>query len=90
MTGGPSDDTVVTAGDTGLVELEINGLIHRYIRTTQQRERDGATLTVYNYDGEVAPGGGESGSESGPDRLASPMARGQAADLPPDEPAERP
>ncbi|MGI5215823.1 hypothetical protein [Plantactinospora sp. CA-290183] len=81
LVGGPRDGTSVPAGDAGLIELKIEGLIHRYIRTTKQREHDGAELAVYNYDGEVRPTGGESGSESGPDRVASPMASGQAVPL---------
>ncbi|MGW4465056.1 hypothetical protein [Micromonospora sp. NPDC004704] len=69
------------------MEVQIDGLIHRYIRTTQQRQRDSATLTVYNYDGVVAPNGGESGSENASDRVASPLASGLATELPPGEPA---
>lgn len=85
LVGGPRDELVVAAGDAGLVELQLDGLIHRYIRTHQQRERDGATLAVYNYDGEVAPGGSEPGSESSADRVASPLAAGRSDTLPPDD-----
>ena len=90
LVGGPSNDTLVTAGDAGLVELEINGLIHRYIRTRQQRHHDGDALVVYNYDGEVSPGGSESGSENAGARVASPLASGRATELPPGEPTESP
>lgn len=62
--GGPRDDTLFTAEDSALVELEIDGLIHRYIRTTQHRDRDGREVTVYNYDGEVNPSGAQSGIET--------------------------
>jgi len=75
LVGGPRDRTTLTAGDTALVELEIDGLIHRYIRTTKQR--DGG-LRVYNYDGEVAPGGAEFGTENSAARVASPLSSGQA------------
>lgn len=85
LIGGPRDQTPVSVGDAGLVELATDGLVHRYIRTHQRRERDGRSLTVYNYDGEVAVGGSEPGSESSADRVASPLAAGQAQTLPPDE-----
>jgi hypothetical protein len=39
--GGPRDGTLFTSDDAALVELEIGGMIHRYIRTTRHRERDG-------------------------------------------------
>jgi hypothetical protein len=62
--GGPRDETTFAAGDTALVELEIDGLVHRYIRTTAHRERDGRELLVYNYDGEIDPTGARSGAET--------------------------
>lgn len=55
LVGGPNDQTPFTADHVALVELEVNGLIHRYARTHQQREWQGRSLTVYNYDGEVDP-----------------------------------
>lgn len=64
LVGGPRDDTLFTADDAGLVELEIDGLVHRYIRTTQQRDRDGRARLVYNYDGVVDPSGAQSGVET--------------------------
>lgn len=64
LVGGPRDQTLFTAEDTALVELEIDGLIHRYIRTTQSREQDGRPVTVYNYDGEINPAGSQSGIET--------------------------
>ncbi|MBF9132616.1 hypothetical protein I0C86_27220 [Plantactinospora sp. S1510] len=72
----------MTSGDAGLIEIELDGLIHRYIRTTATRNREGTTLTVYNYDGEVAPGGGESGSENAAARVASPLATRRSSELP--------
>ena len=56
------------------MELEIDGLVHRYIRTTQDRERNGAALTVYNYDGVVDPDGAQPGIEDSSQRVASPLA----------------
>jgi hypothetical protein len=53
MLGGPRDGEVFAAEDTALVELEIDGLTHRYIRTTATRENGGRELVVYNYDGAV-------------------------------------
>jgi hypothetical protein len=70
LVGGPRDGSSQDAGDRALLEIEIDGMIHRYIRTTKQR--DGGT--VYNYDGMVAPGGGEPGVEDPAARVASPKA----------------
>ena len=47
--------TAFHAPSTGLVTLEIDGLIQRYVQTTATREVDGRELLVYNYDGEVRP-----------------------------------
>lgn len=71
LVGGPRDGSSQDAGDQALLEIEIDGMIHRYIRTTQQRGEDGL---VYNYDGMVAPGGGEPGVEDPAARVASPKA----------------
>jgi hypothetical protein len=62
--GGPRDGTVFHSNQVPLVELEINGMIHRYIRTTRHRDRDGRSYLVYNYDGEVDPTGARSGAET--------------------------
>jgi hypothetical protein len=53
FTGGPQDGTVFAAPDSGLVEVPVGGLTHRYILTTAARDRDGKTYRVYNYDGET-------------------------------------
>jgi hypothetical protein len=58
--GGPLDGTPFQCSDVALVEVDIDGLVHRYIRTT--RERD--SLVVYNYDGEIDPNGAEPGVET--------------------------
>lgn len=60
LVGGPRDRTRFVAEDAALVELEIDGLVHRYIRTTQSR--DG--LTLFAYDGAVDPGGALPGVET--------------------------
>jgi len=70
LQGGPRDGTAFGAEGAGLVELEIDGMVHRYIRTT---ERDG-DRAVYTYDGMVNPAGAEDGVESAEDRMASPLA----------------
>jgi hypothetical protein len=64
LVGGPRDQTPYPASDAALVELEIDGLIHRYIRTTQERDHGGRSVAVYAYDGEVDPNGAQSGVET--------------------------
>ncbi|MCO1616282.1 hypothetical protein ACGFKZ_19430 [Micromonospora tulbaghiae] len=71
LVGGPRDGSSQDADGKALVEIEIDGMIHRYIRTTKQHGDDGV---VYNYDGMVAPGGGEPGVEDPAARVASPKA----------------
>jgi hypothetical protein len=48
--GGPQDGTVFAAPDSGLVEVPIGGLTHRYTLTTATRDRDekpiGSTTTT--------------------------------------------
>jgi hypothetical protein len=70
LVGGPRDGSSQDA-EGALLEIEIDGMIHRYIRTTKQH---GEGSTVYNYDGMVAPGGGEPGVEDPAARVASPKA----------------
>jgi hypothetical protein len=64
LVGGPRDGTPFTSEEVGLVELEIDNMVHRYIRTTKHRERDGHSYLVYNYDGEVDPSGAQPGVET--------------------------
>ncbi|KAB1901456.1 hypothetical protein J5U46_05605 [Micromonospora tulbaghiae] len=71
LVGGPRDGSSQDADGKALVEIEIDGMIHRYIRTTKQHGDD---AVVYNYDGMVAPGGGEPGVEDPAARVASPKA----------------
>ncbi|MFY1657004.1 hypothetical protein [Micromonospora sp. WMMD1274] len=75
LVGGPRDGSSQDADGKALVEIEIDGMIHRYIRTTKQHGDDGV---VYNYDGMVAPGGGEPGVEDPAARVASPKADEQS------------
>ncbi|MDO3683959.1 hypothetical protein [Micromonospora sp. C28ISP2-4] len=70
LAGGPRDGSSQDTDGKALLEIEIDGMIHRYIRTTKTHE-DGV---VYNYDGMVAPGGGEPGVEDPAARVASPKA----------------
>lgn len=51
LIGGPKDQTPFAANEVALVELEIDGLVHRYARTHQKRDWQGRSLLVYNYDG---------------------------------------
>jgi hypothetical protein len=62
--GGPRDGALFGSNEAGLVELEIEGMVHRYIRTTRHRDRDGRSYLVYNYDGVVDPNGAQSGAET--------------------------
>jgi hypothetical protein len=62
--GGPRDGSLLTSNGAPIVEEEIDGFIHRYIVTTKQREQDGSSYAVYNYDGEIDPTGAQSGVET--------------------------
>jgi hypothetical protein len=64
LVGGPRDGTRFTSEEAALIELEIDGFLHRYIRTTAERERDGRSLIVFNYDGVIDPSGAQSGVET--------------------------
>lgn len=72
LTGGPRDQTPFNAEGSALVELEIEGLIHRYIGTHQRRDMDGRSVAVYRYDGAVRPPNHPKGAEprDGGDRPA--------------------
>jgi hypothetical protein len=64
LVGGPRDGAVVNSIDSAVVELEIDGFIHRYVLTNQQAERDGSSYTVFNYDGMIDPNGATPGAET--------------------------
>jgi hypothetical protein len=55
--GGPLNGTPFNSGDAAMIEVDIDGLVHRYIRTT--RERD--SFVVYTHDGEIDPKGAQPG-----------------------------
>lgn len=79
LVGGPRDGQIVPADSAALTEYEIDGMLHRYIRTHATRESDGQAYGVYNYDGMVDPNGAESGAEDAQARLASPAADAENA-----------
>ncbi|WP_433041325.1 hypothetical protein [Dactylosporangium sp. CS-033363] len=64
LIGGPRDGATIDPGGSAVVEYEIGGFIHRYILTTQQRERDDRSYQVFNYDGEIDPKGAMPGAET--------------------------
>jgi hypothetical protein len=64
LVGGPRDGALVRSVGSAVVELEIDGFIHRYVLTNQHRERDGSAYTVFNYDGEIDPTGAKPGAET--------------------------
>jgi hypothetical protein len=53
LIGGPRDGAVIAAPDSGLVEVPIEGLTHRYILTSATREHNGKAHRVFNYDGQI-------------------------------------
>ncbi len=55
MVGGPRDLTPFRSDGAGLVTVELDGLVHRYVRTKAHRELGHRHLVVYTYDGEVRP-----------------------------------
>ena len=52
LIGGPRDQSQVETIDAAIIHLQIDDLVHRYIRTEQRRTVGGRSLLVYNYDGE--------------------------------------
>ena len=76
LQGGPRDGTTFQAEGAGLIELEIDGMVHRYVPTT--KNADGRA--VYTYDGMVDPDGAQDGVEHAKDRLASPLAKERDSD----------
>jgi hypothetical protein len=55
LVGGPNDTETFRSDGAALVTLEIDGLVHRYVRTTAHRELAHRQFLVYTYDGEVRP-----------------------------------
>jgi hypothetical protein len=58
LLGGPRDGTLFTADDAAVVQLEIDGLIQRYLRTTSQQDHRGQSVMLYVYDGAAPPDDG--------------------------------
>jgi hypothetical protein len=63
LLGGPRDGTLFTADDSAIVELEIEGLIQRYLRTTRQEDHRGQRVVIFVYDGASDPAGTRPGLE---------------------------
>jgi hypothetical protein len=61
LLGGPRDGTLFTVEDSAVVELEIDGLIQRYLRTTRRQNHHGQPLVVFVYDGASGPTGIQTG-----------------------------
>jgi hypothetical protein len=59
LLGGPRDGTLFTAEDAAIVQLEIDGLIQRYLRTSRREDHRGQPLVVFVYDGASGPDGGD-------------------------------
>lgn len=74
LTGGPFDGSRLDGAEGALLELESDGLIHRYVATTATRRMDDDELPVYQFDGTIAPDGGMPGTENPVNRMASPLA----------------
>lgn len=55
LLGGPRDGILFTAADAAVVQLEIDGLIQRYLRTSREQDHHGRALVVFVYDGAAAP-----------------------------------
>ncbi|MFI5908208.1 hypothetical protein [Dactylosporangium sp. NPDC051541] len=64
LTGGPRDGAVLDTVDAPVVEIEIDGLIHRYVTTTKHRDDGDRSYHVYNYDGAIDPNGAMPGAET--------------------------
>ncbi|MFI5844078.1 hypothetical protein ACIA8K_30720 [Catenuloplanes sp. NPDC051500] len=67
LVGGVRDGEKMNAGNAALIEIEEDGLVHRYIRTSKSQD----SLIVFNSDGVVNPEGAEDGIESSADRVAT-------------------
>jgi hypothetical protein len=76
LVGGPRDGNRLDSGGQPVAEVEIDGLMHRYVITT--KERDGRR--VYNYDGVVDPAGAEPGAESPESGHHSPVSGDRLSD----------
>jgi hypothetical protein len=57
LLGGPRDGVLFTAEDAAIVQLEVDGLIQRYLRTKRREDHNGMPLVVFVYDGAASPAG---------------------------------
>jgi hypothetical protein len=73
LTGGPRDGALLRSDGEAMVEVEIDGLLHRYRITTKDRQHDGASLTVYTYDGVIDPSGAQPGVETPETGIGRPV-----------------
>jgi hypothetical protein len=64
LVGGPYDGIVIGTADQAVVELERDGLLHRYVTTSKRREREGRSYAAFNYDGAIDPAGALPGIET--------------------------
>jgi hypothetical protein len=64
LVGGPYDGSVIGTDDQTVVELERDGLIHRYVTTSKRREHEGRSYAAFNYDGAIDPNGAQPGIET--------------------------
>jgi hypothetical protein len=78
LTGGPRDGVVMEVNGAALVEIQVDGMVHRYITTNQTRAVGDTELPLYTYDGMVNPAGAQDGTEDAEARRASPLADEQS------------
>ncbi|MEV4511178.1 hypothetical protein AB0K00_19660 [Dactylosporangium sp. NPDC049525] len=64
LAGGPRDGLLVRSAGAAVVELEIDGFIHKYVLTNQRQQRGGTSYSVFNYDGQIDPTGAMPGAET--------------------------
>ncbi|MEV4417673.1 hypothetical protein [Catellatospora sp. NPDC049609] len=74
LSDGPFDGSRLDGAEGPLLEMEADGLIHRYVATTATRRVDDDELPVYQFDGTISPDGGMAGTENPENRIASPLA----------------
>jgi hypothetical protein len=74
LTGGPFDGSRIDGAEGPLLEMESEGLIHRYVATTTSRRLADEDFPVFQFDGSIAPDGGMPGTENPENRIGSPLA----------------
>jgi hypothetical protein len=53
--GGPCDGATIETQGAELVEIQIHGLVYRYVPTAEHRTMPEGKCTVYTYDGMADP-----------------------------------